>query len=186
MDPLTAAGLGLSIYGQLKQASANRKALRERASLTRERVQELELRSKFNIQALQSEGAMAQRDTMAAMAGSGFSVGGASSLARMTQIANDIAKEVTIRERETASQVKALRRGAQAQESRARQMKSETWVNLLGSTGMQLANYYQINAESGDPSPNVGVISGSTSGGGAMREPSGRPSSGPALLDIGV
>lgn len=186
MDPLTAAGLGLSIYGQLKQSSANRKALRQRASLTRQRVDDLRERSQFNIEMLQSEGAIAQRNTMGAMAGSGFSVGGASSLARMTQIANDIAKETVIRERETEAQARALTRGAEAQEMRADQMKSETWVNLLASTGMQLANYYQIEANKGDPSPRVSRPTGFTTGGGSSRTTTGRPSSGPALLDIGV
>ena len=186
MDPLTAAGLGLSIYGQLKQASAEKKALRQQASLRRQQIRDLKARSQFNIQMLQSEGAVAQKNTMAAMASSGFSVGGASSLARMTQIANDIAKEVTIRERETAAQVRAMNRGAQAADTRARQIGSETFVNLLGSTGMQLANYYQIQANEGDPSPSVGIIRGNTSGGGTSRTTVGRPSTGPALLDMGV
>lgn len=186
MDPLTAIGLGVGIYGQLKQSSANRKALRQRAALANQQADMLEERSQFNIEMLQSEGAVAQKNTMGAMAGSGFSIGGASSLARMTQIANDIAKETVIRERETEAQVRAIRSGADANMLRADQMKSETWVNLLASTGMQVANYYQIRDEPGDPSPRVNPPTGSAPRVGAMRTTTGRPSTGPALLDIGV
>lgn len=153
MDPLTAAGLGLSIYGQLKSASAKRDQLRQQQQIERRRIDELELRRDHNIDQTLQDGATVQRQAMASVAAAGASLSAGAGLTQMNDIANQIAEEVSRIRFETNSQIRSQEAGIDNLGTRRKQIGQETMLNVMGQTALTFGKYNEIKAREGKAVP---------------------------------
>lgn len=154
MDPITAmtlGSIGLSAFGSLRSASAQRKQMRQQAALERERVAELQFRAEQNIQEMKLEGQFAQRQAQATLNASG-AMGGGTALAHMTNIANKIAKEASIVRRETDFAVRAGLSQADAMSQQARGGFLDT-VNILAGAGLQAEQTMRMRPKKGEATP---------------------------------
>ena len=149
---VTLAMIGTQAVGGLISSSQRRKQLRQQAELRRRQVQEMQFRSELNIQQRQNEAQFAQRQAQAAVSSSGATIGGATSLAHMNQIANQIARETVMARRETAFAARAGMSEAGAMEKEASQGALET-INILAGSGMQAAQTWQMRPRQGSPTP---------------------------------
>ena len=155
MDPITAmtlGSLGISTVGSLMSASQRRKQLRQQAALREMQIAEMVRRTEENISQRQQEAGFAQRQAQATINASGAGLGGATALAHMNQIANQIAKETNIMRRETEFAAKAGLSESAAMRKEASQGFLET-VNILGGAGLQTAQTWQMRPRQGGATP---------------------------------
>lgn len=152
LTAITLGAIGVQAVGGLISASQRRKQLRQQARLREQQVQETLFRSELNIQQRQQEAQFAQRQAQSVVSSSGVTIGGATSLAHMNQIANQIARETVLARRETDFSMRAGMSEAAAMRQEARGGFLET-INILAGAGIQSAQTWQMRPREGAPTP---------------------------------
>jgi len=105
-------GTGFSIFGQLKQAKAQKEAALAQADAKRAQAFELLERVEFNIDQLEEETEKFKGRQRAAFAASGVDVGSGVSLVQMEQVNRDLIEEIQAQREEARFKAAALEAGA--------------------------------------------------------------------------
>jgi len=127
-------GTGFSVFGQLKQAKAQKEAAEAQGRAKQAQAFELLRRSEFNIDQLQEEAERFKAKQRTAFAASGVDVGSGVSLVQLEQLNRDLVEEVQVQREEALFKARALEAGADVDTRLAGDIERAGNLSAFGTT----------------------------------------------------
>lgn len=130
----TGVGVGLSAFGQIEQARAQKKAAQAQADAKRLQAFEVLRRSEFNIDQLEEEARRFRGQQTTAFAKAGVDVGSGASLVQLEQLNRDLVDEIESQREEARFKAQALFEGADIDTRLSGDLQTAGQIRAVGTT----------------------------------------------------